>query len=87
MNLCNYNWNIMEMEYFRYIYPSIYVFESHDVIDISAGWHNTIYLDLVPGRKKARYEFVFSEIKDSPWMLLYTLNVSNKYVAINWIRR
>jgi hypothetical protein len=87
MKLCNYNWNIMETGYLRYIYLSIDVFEAHDVIDICAGWHNTIYLNLVPERKKARYEFVFSEIKDSPWMLLYTLNVSNKHVAINWIHR
>jgi hypothetical protein len=85
MKLCNYNWNVMETGYLRYIYPAIYVFESHDVIGIYAGWYNAIALNLVPERKKARYEFAFSQIMDIRRMLLYELNVSDKHVLINWI--
>jgi hypothetical protein len=87
MKLCNYNWNVMEMGYLRYIYPAIYVFEMHDVIGIYAGGYNAIAFNLAPERKKAKYEFALSQIIDNMQMLHYALNVSDKHVLINWIHR
>jgi len=84
MNLCNYNWNIMETGYLRYIYPAIYVFEAHD-IGIFAGRYNAISFNLVLERKKAKYELALSQIIDIRLMLLYELNVSDKHILINWI--
>jgi len=85
MNLCNYNWNVMETGYLRYIYPSIYVFKMHDIISIFTGGYNAISFNLVLERKKAKYEFALSQIKDNRQMLLYELNVSDKHILINWI--
>jgi len=87
MNLCNYNWNVMETGYFRYIYPAIYVFQEHDAIGIYAGGYNAIAFNLAPERKKAKYKFALSQIMDNTRMLLYALNVSDKHVLINWIHR
>jgi len=86
MNLCNYNWNVMETGYLRYIYPAIYVFEAHD-IGIFAGGYNAISFNLVLERKKAKYELALSQIMDNTQMLHYALNVSDKHVLINWIHR
>jgi len=85
MDACNYNWNVLETEYLRYIYPAIYVFESHDIIGIYAGWYNAIALNLAPQKKKVKYEFAFGQIMDIRRMLLYELNVSDKHILINWI--
>lgn len=76
----------METGYLRYIYPSIYVFEAHD-IGIFTGGYNAISFNLVLERKKVKYELALSQIEDIRRMLLYELNVSDKHVLINWIHR
>jgi len=84
MNACNYNYNFMSMEFLHFTYPTIYVDEEDETINIFIG-NNEITFVFAPRRGKPEYVHHISQIENDKAEYSYRLNSYLKRMLLRWI--
>jgi len=84
MTLCNYDYNLMSIKFLQFTYPTIYIDEEDETIDIFIE-NVEIKFVFAPRRGKPEYVHHISQIMNNKGKYSYWLNLYSKCMLLRWI--